>query len=158
MYVFMENNMKLSFNYHQIPSLSEPRHEKTKVQISLRIRSWVVPGWKLRRQVFSWRGSSVSLNYLAVISVFNWAASWQNQQNGMCAQQRHRSAWASAQSDQSSLCAQWVAKDSSFLHVDNEDSDQTGWMPRLIWGFAGRTGHFVGFVMRQLNLLLLLLY
>ena len=33
-----------------------------------------------------------------------WAASWQNQQNGMCAQQRLRSAWASAQSDQSLHC------------------------------------------------------
>ena len=32
-----------------------------------------------------------------------WAASWQNQQNGMCAQWRLRSTWASAQSDQSSL-------------------------------------------------------
>ena len=32
-----------------------------------------------------------------------WAASWQNQQNGMklCAQRRLRPAWASAQSDQS---------------------------------------------------------
>ena len=27
-----------------------------------------------------------------------WATSWQNQQNGMCAQRRLRSAWASAQS------------------------------------------------------------
>ena len=51
-----------------------------------------------------------------------------------------RSAWASAQFDQSSLCAQWVAKDPSFLHADSEASDQTG-----------RTCHFVGFVMRQLN-------
>ena len=33
-----------------------------------------------------------------------WAASWQNQQNGMCAQRRLRSAWASAQSDQSLHC------------------------------------------------------
>ena len=32
------------------------------------------------------------------------AASWQNQQNGMCAQRRLRSAWASAQSDQSLRC------------------------------------------------------
>ena len=31
-----------------------------------------------------------------------------------------------------SLCAQWVAKDPSFLHADSEDSDQTGRMPRLI--------------------------
>ena len=38
-----------------------------------------------------------------------------------------------------SLCAQWVAKDPSFLHVDSEDSDQTGRMPRLIWVFAGHT-------------------
>ena len=36
---------------------------------------------------------------------------------------------------ESSLCAQWVAKDQSFLHADNEDSDQTG----RIWVFAGRT-------------------
>ena len=40
---------------------------------------------------------------------------------------------------ESSLCIQWVAKDLSFLHADSEDSDQTGWMPRLIWVFAGHT-------------------
>ena len=57
----------------------------------------------------------------------------------VCAQQRLRSAWASALSDQSSHCAQWVAKDPRFLHADSEDSDQTGRMPRLIWVFAGRT-------------------
>ena len=46
---------------------------------------------------------------------------------------------------ESSLCAQWVAKDPSFLHADSkdpdqtsEDSDQTGRMSRLIWVFAGR--------------------
>ena len=52
----------------------------------------------------------------------------------------------------SSLWAQWVAKDPSFLHADSEDSDQTGRTPRLIWVFAGRTCHFVGFVTRRLNL------
>ena len=41
-----------------------------------------------------------------------------------CAPSQDRSAWASAQSDQSSLCGQWVAKDPSFLHEDSEDSDQ----------------------------------
>ena len=41
---------------------------------------------------------------------------------------------------ESSLCTQWVAKDSSFLEADSEDSD------RLIWVFAGRTCHLVGFV------------
>ena len=50
----------------------------------------------------------------------------------LCAKRRLRSAWASAQSDQSSLWARWVAKDSSFLHAHREDSDQTGRMPRLI--------------------------
>ena len=35
--------------------------------------------------------------------------------------------------------------------VHSEDSDQTGQMPRLIWVFAGRTCHFVGFLVWQLN-------
>ena len=39
---------------------------------------------------------------------------------------KDRSAWASAQSDQSSLCARRIAKDLSFLHADSEDPDQTG--------------------------------
>ena len=69
----------------------------------------------------------------------------------LCTQRRLRSAWAFAQSDQSLRCALiWVAKDPSFLHADSKDSDQTGWMPRLIWVFAGCTCHSVGFVMRQL--------
>ena len=51
---------------------------------------------------------------------------------------------------ESSLCAQWVAKGPSFLHADSEDSYQIGWMPRLIWVFAGRTCHFVGFVTKRL--------
>ena len=51
---------------------------------------------------------------------------------------------------ESSLCAQWVAKDPSFLHAaESEDSDPER-MPRLICVFAGRTCHFVGFVMRRL--------
>ena len=87
----------------------------------------------------------------------------------LCAQQRLRSAWASTRSDQSLPCALiWLAKDPRFLHADSEDSDQTGRMPRLVWVFAGRTatllvllwgewvftgrtGHFVGFVMRRLK-------
>ena len=54
---------------------------------------------------------------------------------------------------ESSLCAQCVAKDPSFLHADVEDSDQSGRMPRLIrWSvFAGRRCHFVGFVMMRLK-------
>ena len=71
-----------------------------------------------------------------------------NQQNDICTQRRLRSAWISAKSDQSSLCAHCVAKGPSYLHANSEDSDQTGQMPRLIWVFAGCTCHFVGFVMR----------
>ena len=67
-----------------------------------------------------------------------------------CAQRRLRSVWASAQSDQSlHCCAQWVAKDPSFLHADSKDSDHTGWMPSLIQVFTRRTGHFVGFIIRR---------
>ena len=53
---------------------------------------------------------------------------------------------------ESSLCAQWVAKDLLFLHGDSKDSDQTGRMPRLIGVFAGRTWHIVGFVVTRLTL------
>ena len=46
---------------------------------------------------------------------------------------------------ESSLSA-WRKLGSSTINwVHSEDSDQTGWMPRLIWVFAGRTCHFVGF-------------
>ena len=51
---------------------------------------------------------------------------------------------------ESSLCTLRVANDPRFLHADNEDSDQTARMPRLIWVFAGCTCHFVGFVMWRL--------
>ena len=53
----------------------------------------------------------------------------------------------------SSLCALRTAKELRLFYADNEDSDQSG---RMIWGFAGRTCHFVGFVTQRLiyNLLL----
>ena len=50
-----------------------------------------------------------------------------------------------------SLCAQWVAKDPRFFHGVREDTDQTGRTPRLICVFAGRTCHYVDFVVRRLN-------
>ena len=60
----------------------------------------------LLRQVFSWRGSKTDTFLSAPLptKVLNCAASWQNQQNGMCAQWRLRSDWADAQSDQSLHC------------------------------------------------------
>ena len=80
-----------------------------------------------------------------------WAASWQNQQNGLCAQWRLRSAFCIRPVWSVLLCAQWVAKEPSFLHADSEESDQTGQMPKLIWVFAGRTHHFVDFVVLRLK-------
>ena len=71
-----------------------------------------------------------------------WAAAWQNQQNDLCAQRRLRSAWTSTHSDQSLLCAHWVAKDPWLLHADSKD-----W---LDWADARRTDHCVGFVVRRL--------
>ena len=45
---------------------------------------------------------------------------------------------------ESSLCAQWVAKDQIFLHVDSEDSDQTGWMPiRPVWSESSLGAHAI---------------
>ena len=47
--------------------------------------------------------------------ICKWAASWQNQQNGMCAQRRLRSAWASDQSAQSLRCPHEKARVLSYL-------------------------------------------
>ena len=56
-----------------------------------------------------------------------------------CAPSEDRSVWASARSDQTSLSA-WRKFGSFATHwAHSEDSDKTGWMPRLIWVFAGRT-------------------
>ena len=68
----------------------------------------------------------------------------------MCAQLRLTSTWASAQSDQSSLSTWGKLRSLSIIGAHREASDQTGWMPRLIWVFAGCKGHFVSFVMRRL--------
>ena len=88
-------------------------------------------------------------------AIYTWAAAWQNQQNGHCAQRRHKSAWASALSGRPvwSVFAVRMKKhwDLSYPLSYCEDSDQIGRMPRLIWVFAGRKCHFVGFVMRWLT-------
>ena len=77
-----------------------------------------------------------------------WAASWQNQQNGICAQRRLRSAWASAQSDQSSLSAWWSLVLSYPLSAQRRLwSDWADGQADLRLRWDGHTGHFVGFVM-----------
>ena len=56
------------------------------------------------------------------------------------AQWRLRSTWAS-------LSTWGKLRSLAIIRVHSEASDQTGQMLRLIWVFAGRKGHFVGFVM-----------
>ena len=82
------------------------------------------------------------------------SASWQNQQNDYAPSEDSGQPGRPPSLIRVFACAQWVAKDPSFLHADSEDSDQTGRMPRLIWVSAGRICHFVGFVTRRLILLL----
>ena len=87
--------------------------------------------WEVIKRIWA----SITTRLSCTLNSFIWAATWQNQQ---------RDCEPSEDSDLPSLirviaCAQWVAKDPSFLHADSEDSDQTGRMPRLIWVFAGRT-------------------
>ena len=53
--------------------------------------------------------------------------------------------------DSKSSLSAWRKLGSLATHwAHREDSDQIGRMPRLIWVSAGRTCHFVGFVVRQL--------
>ena len=69
---------------------------------------------------------------------YKWAASWQNQQNGMCTQRRLRSAWASAQPEQGLCCSH---EESLGLRLPIQCTAKTlirlGRMPRLIWVFTG---------------------
>ena len=53
--------------------------------------------------------------------------------------EKTRSAWASAQSDQSSLSAGRYLGSLATHWAYSEDPDQSRRMPRLIWVFAGRT-------------------
>ena len=54
---------------------------------------------------------------------------------------RRRAVWS-----ESSLGAFWIANDAKFLQTDNEDSNQTARMRRLIWIFVGRTCQKVRFL------------
>ena len=76
---------------------------------------------------------------------------WQNQQNDLCAQQRLRSAWASAESDPSLGCPPEEGLGLKLPIRRTVTTDQTGRMPMLIWVFAGRTGFYVGFDVLQLK-------
>ena len=59
----------------------------------------------------------------------------------VCAQRRLGSAWASAQSDQSSLCAHWVAKDIMFLHADAQADLSLRWADMPYCWFCRDAAH-----------------
>ena len=58
---------------------------------------------------------------------------------------RIRAVWS-----ESSMGTSWLAKDVAFLHADNEASDQTAQMRRLIWIFFGRMCQKVRFLKLRL--------
>ena len=75
-------------------------------------------------------GMMVSLITGKSFTIQNWDTSQENLRGHvsrlmskptkwLCARRRLRSAWASVQSDKSSLCAHWVPKDPRFLHADS---------------------------------------
>ena len=89
---------------------------------------WVLAERTLTLLVLSWPWHIALLHSNLTILLIIRAATWQNQQNGI------RPVWSV-----SSLPA-WRKLGSLATHsVNSEDSDQTGWMPRLIWVFTGHT-------------------
>ena len=52
---------------------------------------------------------------------------------------------------ESSLRAQWIAKESMFLHADSEDSNPTGRNAQADLSLHWAHSHFVGFVMSRLR-------
>ena len=68
--------------------------------ISYRDSSYSYRYWVWETQILFLHFRNISIK---TVWWYIWATSLQNQRNGMCAQQRLRSAWASVQSDQSAM-------------------------------------------------------
>ena len=105
-----------SYVYLACVILNEPPHDKINKMTLLSLisvfagRTCHFVGFVMRRLIFvfsSWCPGLAVVCDCGTLSTYyyNWAASRQNQQNCMWAQRRLRSAWASAQSDQSLHCA-----------------------------------------------------
>ena len=90
----------------------------------------------------------ISLHVIAftVVALMTWAATWQNQQSDCAPAKTQISLGSHPVWSESLLCAQWVAKDPSFLHADSQDwSDWADAQADLSLRWAHT--HFVGFVM-----------
>ena len=118
----------------------------------VRVQTWGIQEWPLARlasMCFNKKWEVVSHSHHFVSS---WATSDKTNKMIVSPAKTLISLGIHPVWSESSLSALKIAKDPSFLHADSRESDQIGQMPRLIWVFAGRTCHFVGFVMRRLIL------
>ena len=117
-------------NYHQLPTLSDPlllalgKHWSNKLQNFHAVLSFV------SHRFDKWNWDTFARHFG---SSYTWAATWQNQQNGKCTQRRLTLIRVFAVR----MKKAWVLLATHWVHSDN--SDQTMWMPRLIWVFAGHT-------------------
>ena len=112
--------------------------------------------------------TTIILNIPKTLSIEIWyflsplkgirAVSWQNEQNSLCSQRRLRSAWASAQSDQSWLSAWWKlgplathwahSKDWSDWASDWADADPSlRWAHSSFYWFCHVAAHFSNIMM-----------
>ena len=96
--------------------------------------------------------SLVVINFTSVVKqsqknkmwLKKWATSWETQRNDVCALRRLRSAWASAQSDQSSLCTQWVTKEQRLLSRTAKTLIRLGGCPN--WSESSLGAHVILFL------------
>ena len=111
------SRMKEPYDSDVIPNMANRSRKYISVYISvLLLKFWNV--------TFC---SEISLNTSLDLNI--WAATWQNQQMSVRPAKTQISLGIRPVWSESLLCAQWVAKDPSFLHADSEDSDQTEGCP-----------------------------
>ena len=120
---------------------------------------WVLHGRKPQRQVFSWWGSSGSKDSWCIREEIRslierptsiWAALWQNQKMIVHPVKTQISLGIHPVWSESSLCAQWVAKDPSFLHADmlfrwtEAQADlRLCWAHMAVCWFCHEAAHFI---------------
>ena len=122
-------------------NLDQPGHLPSLIRVvAVRMKkAWVlsypVSAQRRLRSAWAWAQAALSLRWAhmpfclfcheAAHMHFNivvwWIGAQQNQQNDLCSQRRFRSAWAYAQSGQSSPCILWVVKNLNILQMDSEE-------------------------------------
>ena len=129
--------------WNNIWSARAPPHPHTKTNELTHEKRVLIPQGEQWR--FRWALHPLRLARAFSVLTHNMSCLMTKPTKWLCAQLRQISLGICPVWSESSLCAQWVTKDPSFLHADSEDSGETGRMPRLIWVFAGRTQSFCWF-------------